>query len=718
MPTTIDLGKIKINWRGAFVAATSYEVDDAVSYDGSSYICTTANSDSTFPNVNGSKWDVMAAGAAPLTAAGQLLSHNGSAAETIDPVTASVGDVLQKESDGGLGFGTVQGTYRGIRPLKPQGMYYDDGRWGKWQDAGTNFYERGWLHMPAHTSNGTIDGSAYAQGESVPYRELSFPLPKPVPHYIGPDFMTANVHMGHYHAGMGVILEDRTTVFSGDHTYLPTEQDGNPDNWQDSTFIGLPGDKMGMFPDGDYPVQIVGGQGSWYLLMKSGDVWSCGYNGYGQLGHNDTTAKKNWQKIKNIGSQYNVSGISTHITAIAVTTGANPSDNYNGYTSVFFLDVHGRLFSCGYNGEGILGTGDTTNRSVPNLLSGISNVDRFGVSGSYHERFCYALTTDNQLFSWGDNSEGQLGLGDTTDRTTPTLVSMQNVKKIYPATYGYHNGTNDYRHNMGWIINESGEMYGTGYNGNSYLGVGDSTQRTSFTRVGNALFYTMSWSNTEYRYPRYSAIERTTATAPIEIDECGGQLYTWGYNANGDLLTGDTVSKTSPTMVTETSSQMVYDQLGSSSPQYTFDPTNVQYHWWESAQGTNEVIGNVLQDANEVSGDRTHWVHAHGLSSGQNFGWYYRVNTWLRDGYTTTNGDVDGPMLAQAVWNYEDDSIYATKLEFWCMRAVSSAMNHFYLTSDDYIYAMGANSSGIFGTGANSEQIKRTPRRLFIASGK
>ena len=56
---------------------------------------------------------------------------------------------------------------------------------------------------------------------------------------------------------------------------------------------------------------------SWYLLMKSGDVWSCGYNGYGQLGHNDTHNRKNWQKIKGIGSQYNVSGISTHIAAIA-----------------------------------------------------------------------------------------------------------------------------------------------------------------------------------------------------------------------------------------------------------------------------------------------------------------------------------------------------------------------------------------------------------------
>lgn len=717
MPTTVDLGKIKVVWRGAFVAGTSYGKDDAVSYEGSSYICIVANSDSATPNNNTSKWDVMAAGAAPLSAAGQILTHDGTTSEVLDPATASVGEVVQKDSDGTLKFGPVQGTYQGIRPSKPVGFYYDDGRWGKFQDFGSNFYERGWLHMPAHTSNGTIANSAYAQGASVPYRELSFPLPKPTPHYIGPDFMTANVHMGHYHAGMGIILEDKTTVFSGDYTYLPTENDGNPNHWQESVFIGIPGDKMGMFPDGDYPVQIVGGQGSWYLLMKSGDVWSCGYNGYGQLGHNDTHNRKNWQKIKGIGSQYNVSGISTHIAAIAVTTGGNPSDSYNQYTSVFFLDVHGRLFSCGYNSEGILGTGDTTNRSVPNLISGVTRVDRFGVTGSHNSRFCYAVTVDNELYTWGYNGQGNLGLGDTTNRTTPTLVSMQNVKKIYPATYGYHNGTNNYVRCMGWIINESGEMYGTGYNGNGYLGVGDTTQRTSFTRVGNALFYTMSWSNTEYRYPRRSAIERTTATASIEIDECGGQLYTWGYNGNGGLLTGDTTSKNSPHMVTETRSQLVMDQYGSTSPQYTFDPTNIQYHWWESTQSTNDVFGNMLQDANASNCERIHWIHDHGMAQGQNYGWYYRVNSWLRDGYNTVDGNSGGPVLAQAVWNWEDDSYYATKLEFWCLRDMSSAHNHFYLTSNDYIYAQGANTSGIFGIGI-TEQIHRNPRRIFIASGK
>ncbi len=35
----------------------------------------------------------------------------------------------------------------------------------------------------------------------------------------------------------------------------------------------------------------------------------------------------------------------------------------------------------------------------------------------------YAVTIDGELFAWGENGEGQLGLGDTVTRYTPTLIS-------------------------------------------------------------------------------------------------------------------------------------------------------------------------------------------------------------------------------------------------------------------------------------------------------
>ena len=67
---TIDLGKIKFNWRGTYAGGTAYVPDDVVYYAdgsvGSSYICvaaTTGNAPSSGGSLHGS-WNYMAKGQA------------------------------------------------------------------------------------------------------------------------------------------------------------------------------------------------------------------------------------------------------------------------------------------------------------------------------------------------------------------------------------------------------------------------------------------------------------------------------------------------------------------------------------------------------------------------------------------------------------------------------------------------------------------------------
>ena len=111
---TIDLGKIKFNWRNEYDGSTAYVPDDCVYYtDGSvvsSYICKTAstgNAPSSGGTLHGS-WDYLAKGqnASPTTTQGDLIVRGASADERL--AIGSAGQSLQVNGSGnGLTYGTV-----------------------------------------------------------------------------------------------------------------------------------------------------------------------------------------------------------------------------------------------------------------------------------------------------------------------------------------------------------------------------------------------------------------------------------------------------------------------------------------------------------------------------------------------------------------------------------------------------------------------------------
>jgi hypothetical protein len=76
------------------------------------------------------------------------------------------------------------------------------------------------------------------------------------------------------------------------------------------------------------------------------------------------------------------------------------------------------VYCWGDNGQGQLGDGTTTDRWTPVPVSGISNAVELA-SGHYHT--CARLATGD-IACWGDNFNGQLGDGSTTDRSTPVMV--------------------------------------------------------------------------------------------------------------------------------------------------------------------------------------------------------------------------------------------------------------------------------------------------------
>ncbi len=72
---TVNLGNIKLNWKGAYNAGTAYVIDDVVSYNGSSYVCIAATT-GNLPTVT-AKWNQMSAAGTNGTDIGTTITTQG-----------------------------------------------------------------------------------------------------------------------------------------------------------------------------------------------------------------------------------------------------------------------------------------------------------------------------------------------------------------------------------------------------------------------------------------------------------------------------------------------------------------------------------------------------------------------------------------------------------------------------------------------------------------
>ena len=318
---------------------------------------------------------------------------------------------------------------------------------------------------------------------------------------------------GGYRSG-GVILDDNTLRCWGD---AANGQLGNGAN---------PTDRSTNFLTPAFPLNTTGKPIKWerqgrdnIVLMDNGEVWVWGLNSYGQLG---------------VGNTSNVL-VPTKVTAL---NGVNIVDvqlskgyyNIGRYHTLFLAD-DGSLYACGFNGSGQLGIGNTTNQSAPQLLSKSdwSKIYAMGASNG----FSAGIDTSGDLYMWGYNARGQLGIGSTTSQSTPQLVNAfggVTVSKFSGAHGWAANLLSEYGSSM--CLLSTGAVYTWGYNGSGQLGTGNATQYNTPQQISG-----LGTDNQDI----LMAHGDLGVSYVIKDDQ---SIVASGYNAYGQLGDGTTTAKT------------------------------------------------------------------------------------------------------------------------------------------------------------------------------
>lgn len=148
-------------------------------------------------------------------------------------------------------------------------------------------------------------------------------------------------------------------------------------------------------------VDIACGDNFVIMALKDGRVVSWGRNDFGQLGNGN---RENKEKPRpNILIQEGVLQMSA------------------GSQHIVCISRSGTVFSWGGNRKGQLGDGQLTSSCVPVRIAQLRH--RPIVSISCGESHTLALTVGGNIYAWGDNGSGQLGVGDNTHRLRPELIS-------------------------------------------------------------------------------------------------------------------------------------------------------------------------------------------------------------------------------------------------------------------------------------------------------
>jgi len=251
------------------------------------------------------------------------------------------------------------------------------------------------------------------------------------------------------------------------------------------------------------------GDGFALLALQDGRTVSWGKNDMGQLGlgsgHREDAQKPKLASIlSEAGGLVQVGAGAHHCVALARSGG---------------------LYTWGANRRGQLGDGFLNSCASPQILPQLRH--RPVIEISCGEAHTLARTVGGNVYCWGDNAQGQLGLQDTKTRLRPELIRSLRASRVVAIAAGR-------QHSM--AIAPSGLLFAWGANYSGQLGISHATSDTN----------TPKYIETPTVVEKLRPGEREGDT-PVEVS-CGsahsmvllenGAVYSFGLGSSGQLGLG------------------------------------------------------------------------------------------------------------------------------------------------------------------------------------
>ena len=185
---------------------------------------------------------------------------------------------------------------------------------------------------------------------------------------------------------------------------------------------------------------VCAGDGYVLFLKSDGKMLGFGHqNSFGQLGCGDREPRKMPRPIQYTEGILQISCGSQHTVAITQS---------------------GAVLTWGGNKKGQLGDGQLTSSNVPLRLKQLKHRPIINIQCG--ENHTLAVTITGNLYVWGDNTCGQLGLGDETNRLRPELVRSLRSSRVSKISAGKSHSA---------IITKIGLCLAFGSNSNGQCGV-------------------------------------------------------------------------------------------------------------------------------------------------------------------------------------------------------------------------------------------------------